>query len=163
MSDIFDIYQENINNSFVMIDKEISKDSTKDMNIINQKLNEINQLIKDLEIQLSTNMLDKSYSKKVSQLKDKYQQYKSKIYQEQDEKCKQLLGLDKNKNTVNNSCESLEQAKRIMLGIEDKSNNIMNELNKQNYTMKNINSSVSSLNHAIDSSTTTINKLKIHF
>ena len=85
MSDIFDIYQENINNSFVMIDKEISKDSTKDMNIINQKLNEINQLIKDLETQLSTNMLDKSYSKKVSQLKDKYQQYKSKIYQEQDE------------------------------------------------------------------------------
>ena len=163
MSDIFDIYQENINNSFVMIDKEISKDSTKDMNIINQKLNEINQLIKDLEIQLSTNMLDKSYSKKVSQFKDKYEQYKSKIYQEQDEKCKQLLGLDKNKNTVNNSCESLEQAKRIMLGIEDKSNNIMNELNKQNYTMKNINSSISSLNHTIDSSTTTINKLNKHF
>ena len=121
MSDIFDIYQENINNSFVMIDKEISKDSTKDMNIINQKLNEINQLIKDLEIQLSTNMLDKSYSKKVSQLKDKYQQYKSKIYQEQDEKCKQLLGLDKNKNTVNNLFPHIFTSYSILVSLNEMS------------------------------------------
>ena len=120
-------------------------------------------MIKDLEIQLSTGMLDKKYSKKVSQLKDKYLQFKTKLYKVQDDKNKPLLGRDTNNNNVYNSYESLEQAKRIMLGIEDKSNNIMNELNKQNETIKNINSSISSLNHTINTSTTTINKMNKFF
>lgn len=163
MSEIFDIYQESLNdcltklNNILKVINNLSKDKTESaIKEANTLLSEASSILKRMEIE-STSIKNneklafkvKSFksdldevSKRLSETQSLYINAKSKeaIYLNSDDNDEEMRNknLIENEHAAEENNSKLEYGKRMILEIEAGGNRVLNELNSQTISMKKI-------------------------
>jgi hypothetical protein len=174
MSDLLDIYQENIKNVFSKISKILENlnmySSEKAESAINEAeahLKEADRLIKNMELQSLTSKSDNLVLKNY---KNGYDSYKKKISKAKDSQKLDSLILNTDSSTqkeklINNeelmwsSFDKLQTAKRTTIELENVSIEVSRELQGQSEKMKGIDKKVQLINNDITTSTGLIGRM----
>lgn len=153
MSDLFEIYQENLKALFNGVSSSFDSLATTSnkkvvIDAIEHSLKEIEKLIKDLEVQIATGMSnDPNHSTYVKNYKSGYDQYKRRYFKEKEkvelEIKANIIGLSTTAPSINqsiayNSFDKLERAKRETIEMESVGNDVMRDLDGQQEQMKGI-------------------------
>ena len=168
MSDLFEIYQENLKALFSKISSSFDSLATTSnkkavIDEIEHTLKEIEKLIKDLEVQIATEMTnDPNHSLYVKNYKSGYEQYKRKYFKEKEKVELEIkantIGLSTTASSINqsiayNSFDKLERAKRETIEMENVGNDVMRDLEGQKEQMKGITGKVGDIGDQLTVST----------
>ena len=129
MSELFDIYQENIKILFKKVSSSFdslkqSKNRQGELDSIDKSLHEIEKLIKDLDIHITTGLSDQNFSIYVKNFKTGYEMYRKRYLKEKDkiviDVYMKKIELKTMSSTVNDniaykSFEKLQNAKRATI------------------------------------------------
>ena len=172
MSDLFDIYQENLKQIFLRIDKTFSEvdigiDVGKKLKEIEYDLAESEKLIKNLEIQLATGGCGPNHSSYMRSYKSGYDTYRKRFLKAKDKhrtesngKAIDLVSAGKHEEVAYNSFEKLERAKRATIEMENIGSDVMIELDGQGEQMKGITSKVNDMGDELTTSTGLISEMQ---
>ena len=166
MSELFDIYQENIKILFKKVSSSFdslkqSKNRQGELDSIDKSLHEIEKLIKDLDIHITTGLSDQNFSIYVKNFKTGYEMYRKRYLKEKDKividvymKKIELKTMSStvNDNIANKSFEKLQNAKRATIEMESVGNDTLKEFDSQKDQIKKITNKVSDMNDQLSSS-----------
>ena len=173
MSELFDIYQENIKILFKKVSSSFdslkqSKNRQGELDSIDKSLHEIEKLIKDLEIHITTGLSDQNFSIYVKNFKTGYEMYRKRYLKEKDkiviDVYMKKIELKTMSSTVNDniaykSFEKLQNAKRATIEMESVGNDTLKEFDSQKDQIKKITNKVSDMNDQLSSSTGLITEM----
>ena len=173
MSELFDIYQENIKLLFKKVSSSFdslkqSKNRQGELDSIDKSLHEIEKLIKDLEIHITTGLSDQNFSIYVKNFKTGYEMYRKRYLKEKDkiviDVYMKKIELKTMSSTVNDniaykSFEKLQNAKRATIEMESVGNDTLKEFDSQKDQIKKITNKVSDMNDQLSSSTGLITEM----
>ena len=173
MSELFDIYQENIKILFKKVSSSFdslkqSKNRQGELDSIDKSLHEIEKLIKDLEIHITTGLSDQNFSIYVKNFKTGYEMYRKRYLKEKDkiviDVYMKKIELKTMTSTVNDniaykSFEKLQNAKRATIEMESVGNDTLKEFDSQKDQIKKITNKVSDMNDQLSSSTGLITEM----
>ena len=166
MSELFDIYQENIKILFKKVSSSFdslkqSKNRQGELDSIDKSLHEIEKLIKDLEIHITTGLSDQNFSIYVKNFKTGYEMYRKRYLKEKDKividvymKKIELKTMSSTvyDNIANKSFEKLQNAKRATIEMESVGNDTLKEFDSQKDQIKKITNKVSDMDDQLSSS-----------
>ena len=166
MSELFDIYQENIKILFKKVSSSFdslkqSKNRQGELDSIDKSLHEIEKLIKDLEIHITTGLSDQNFSIYVKNFKTGYEMYRKRYLKEKDkiviDVYMKKIELKTMSSTVNDniaykSFEKLQNAKRATIEMESVGNDTLKEFDSQKDQIKKITNKVSDMDDQLSSS-----------
>ena len=166
MSELFDIYQENIKLLFKKVSSSFdslkqSKNRQGELDSIDKSLHEIEKLIKDLDIHITTGLSDQNFSIYVKNFKTGYEMYRKRYLKEKDKividvymKKIELKTMSStvNDNIANKSFEKLQNAKRATIEMESVGNDTLKEFDSQKDQIKKITNKVSDMDDQLSSS-----------
>ena len=167
MSELFDIYQENIKILFKKVSSSFdslkqSKNRQGELDSIDKSLHEIEKLIKDLDIHITTGLSDQNFSIYVKNFKTGYEMYRKRYLKEKDkiviDVYMKKIELKTMSSTVNDniaykSFEKLQNAKRATIEMESVGNETLKEFDAQKDQIKKITNKVSDMDDQLSSST----------
>ena len=173
MSELFDIYQENIKILFKKVSSSFdslkqSKNRQGELDSIDKSLHEIEKLIKDLDIHITTGLSDQNFSIYVKNFKTGYEMYRKRYLKEKDkiviDVYMKKIELKTMSSTVNDniaykSFEKLQNAKRATIEMESVGNDTLKEFDSQKDQIKKITNKVSDMNDQLSSSTGLITEM----
>ena len=173
MSELFDIYQENIKLLFKKVSSSFdslkqSKNRQGELDSIDKSLHEIEKLIKDLEIHITTGLSDQNFSIYVKNFKTGYEMYRKRYLKEKDkiviDVYMKKIELKTMSSTVNDniaykSFEKLQNAKRATIEMESVGNDTLKEFDSQKDQIKKITNKVSDMDDQLSSSTGLITEM----
>ena len=173
MSELFDIYQENIKILFKKVSSSFdslkqSKNRQGELDSIDKSLHEIEKLIKDLEIHITTGLSDQNFSIYVKNFKTGYEMYRKRYLKEKDkiviDVYMKKIELKTMSSTVNDniaykSFEKLQNAKRATIEMESVGNDTLKEFDSQKDQIKKITNKVSDMDDQLSSSTGLITEM----
>ena len=173
MSELFDIYQENIKILFKKVSSSFdslkqSKNRQGELDSIDKSLHEIEKLIKDLDIHITTGLSDQNFSIYVKNFKTGYEMYRKRYLKEKDkiviDVYMKKIELKTMTSTVNDniaykSFEKLQNAKRATIEMESVGNDTLKEFDSQKDQIKKITNKVSDMNDQLSSSTGLITEM----
>ena len=166
MSELFDIYQENIKLLFKKVSSSFdslkqSKNRQGELDSIDKSLHEIEKLIKDLDIHITTGLSDQNFSIYVKNFKTGYEMYRKRYLKEKDkiviDVYMKKIELKTMSSTVNDniaykSFEKLQNAKRATIEMESVGNDTLKEFDSQKDQIKKITNKVSDMDDQLSSS-----------
>ena len=166
MSELFDIYQENIKILFKKVSSSFdslkqSKNRQGELDSIDKSLHEIEKLIKDLDIHITTGLSDQNFSIYVKNFKTGYEMYRKRYLKEKDkiviDVYMKKIELKTMSSTVNDniaykSLEKLQNAKRATIEMESVGNDTLKEFDSQKDQIKKITNKVSDMDDQLSSS-----------
>ena len=166
MSELFDIYQENIKILFKKVSSSFdslkqSKNRQGELDSIDKSLHEIEKLIKDLDIHITTGLSDQNFSIYVKNFKTGYEMYRKRYLKEKDkiviDVYMKKIELKTMSSTVNDniaykSFEKLQNAKRATIEMESVGNDTLKEFDSQKDQIKKITNKVSDMDDQLSSS-----------
>ena len=173
MSELFDIYQENIKILFKKVSSSFdslkqSKNRQGELDSIDKSLHEIEKLIKDLDIHITTGLSDQNFSIYVKNFKTGYEMYRKRYLKEKDKividvymKKIELKTMSStaNDNIAYKSFEKLQNAKRATIEMESVGNDTLKEFDSQKDQIKKITNKVSDMDDQLSSSTGLITEM----
>lgn len=173
MSELFDIYQENIKILFKKVSSSFdslkqSKNRQGELDSIDKSLHEIEKLIKDLDIHITTGLSDQNFSIYVKNFKTGYEMYRKRYLKEKDkiviDVYMKKIELKTMSSTVNDniaykSIEKLQNAKRATIEMESVGNDTLKEFDSQKDQIKKITNKVSDMEDQLSSSTGLITEM----
>ena len=173
MSELFDIYQENIKILFKKVSSSFdslkqSKNRQGELDSIDKSLHEIEKLIKDLDIHITTGLSDQNFSIYVKNFKTGYEMYRKRYLKEKDkiviDVYMKKIELKTMSSTVNDniaykSFEKLQNAKRATIEMESVGNDTLKEFDSQKDQIKKITNKVSDMDDQLSSSTGLITEM----
>ena len=173
MSELFDIYQENIKILFKKVSSSFdslkqSKNRQGELDSIDKSLHEIEKLIKDLDIHITTELSDQNFSIYVKNFKTGYEMYRKRYLKEKDkiviDVYMKKIELKTMSSTVNDniaykSFEKLQNAKRATIEMESVGNDTLKEFDSQKDQIKKITNKVSDMDDQLSSSTELITEM----
>ena len=173
MSELFDIYQENIKILFKKVSSSFdslkqSKNRQGELDSIDKSLHEIEKLIKDLDIHITTGLSDQNFSIYVKNFKTGYEMYRKRYLKEKDkiviDVYMKKIELKTMSSTVNDniaykSFEKLQNAKRATIEMESVGNDTLKEFDSQKDQIKKITNKVSDMDDQLSSSTELITEM----
>ena len=173
MSELFDIYQENIKILFKKVSSSFdslkqSKNRQGELDSIDKSLHEIDKLIKDLDIHITTGLSDQNFSIYVKNFKTGYEMYRKRYLKEKDkiviDVYMKKIELKTMSSTVNDniaykSFEKLQNAKRATIEMESVGNDTLKEFDSQKDQIKKITNKVSDMDDQLSSSTGLITEM----
>ena len=173
MSELFDIYQENIKILFKKVSSSFdslkqSKNRQGELDSIDKSLHEIEKLIKDLDIHITTGLSDQNFSIYVKNFKTGYEMYRKRYLKEKDKIVVDVymkkIELKTMSSTVNDniaykSFEKLQNAKRATIEMESVGNDTLKEFDSQKDQIKKITNKVSDMDDQLSSSTGLITEM----
>ena len=173
MSELFDIYQENIKILFKKVSSSFdslkqSKNRQGELDSIDKSLHEIEKLIKDLDILITTGLSDQNFSIYVKNFKTGYEMYRKRYLKEKDkiviDVYMKKIELKTMSSTVNDniaykSFEKLQNAKRATIEMESVGNDTLKEFDSQKDQIKKITNKVSDMDDQLSSSTELITEM----
>ena len=173
MSELFDIYQENIKILFKKVSSSFdslkqSKNRQGELDSIDKSLHEIEKLIKDLDIHITTGLSAQNFSIYVKNFKTGYEMYRKRYLKEKDKividvymKKIELKTMSStvNDNIANKSFEKLQNAKRATIEMESVGNDTLKEFDSQKDQIKKITNKVSDMDDQLSSSTGLITEM----
>ena len=173
MSELFDIYQENIKLLFKKVSSSFdslkqSKNRQGELDSIDKSLHEIEKLIKDLDIHITTGLSDQNFSIYVKNFKTGYEMYRKRYLKEKDkiviDVYMKKIELKTMSSTVNDniaykSFEKLQNAKRATIEMESVGNDTLKEFDSQKDQIKKITNKVSDMDDQLSSSTGLITEM----
>ena len=173
MSELFDIYQENIKILFKKVSSSFdslkqSKNRQGELDSIDKSLHEIEKLIKDLDIHITTGLSDQNFSIYVKNFKTGYEMYRKRYLKEKDkiviDVYMKKIELKTMSSTVNDniaykSFEKLQNAKRATIEMESVGNDTLKEFDSQKDQIKKITNKVSDMDDQLSSSTRLITEM----
>lgn len=173
MSELFDIYQENIKILFKKVSSSFdslkqSKNRQGELDSIDKSLHEIEKLIKDLDIHITTGLSDQNFSIYVKNFKTGYEMYRKRYLKEKDkiviDVYMKKIELKTMSSTVNDniaykSIEKLQNAKRATIEMESVGNDTLKEFDSQKDQIKKITNKVSDMDDQLSSSTGLITEM----
>ena len=173
MSELFDIYQENIKILFKKVSSSFdslkqSKNRQGELDSIDKSLHEIEKLIKDLDILITTGLSDQNFSIYVKNFKTGYEMYRKRYLKEKDkiviDVYMKKIELKTMSSTVNDniaykSFEKLQNAKRATIEMESVGNDTLKEFDSQKDQIKKITNKVSDMDDQLSSSTGLITEM----
>ena len=173
MSELFDIYQENIKILFKKVSSSFdslkqSKNRQGELDSIDKSLHEIEKLIKDLDIHITTGLSDQNFSIYVKNFKTGYEMYRKRYLKEKDkiviDVYMKKIELKTMSSTVNDniaykSFEKLQNAKRATIEMESVGNDTLKEFDSQKDQIKKIANKVSDMDDQLSSSTGLITEM----
>ena len=173
MSELFDIYQENIKILFKKVSSSFdslkqSKNRQGELDSIDKSLHEIEKLIKDLDIHITTGLSDQIFSIYVKNFKTGYEMYRKRYLKEKDkiviDVYMKKIELKTMSSTVNDniaykSFEKLQNAKRATIEMESVGNDTLKEFDSQKDQIKKITNKVSDMDDQLSSSTGLITEM----
>ena len=173
MSELFDIYQENIRILFKNVSSSFdslkqSKNRQGELDSIDKSLHEIEKLIKDLDIHITTGLSDQNFSIYVKNFKTGYEMYRKRYLKEKDkiviDVYMKKIELKTMSSTVNDniaykSFEKLQNAKRATIEMESVGNDTLKEFDSQKDQIKKITNKVSDMDDQLSSSTGLITEM----
>ena len=173
MSELFDIYQENIKILFKKVSSSFdslkqSKNRQGELDSIDKSLHEIEKLIKDLDIHITTGLSDQNFSIYVKNFKTGYEMYRKRYLKEKDkiviDVYMKKIELKTMTSTVNDniaykSFEKLQNAKRATIEMESVGNDTLKEFDSQKDQIKKITNKVSDMDDQLSSSTGLITEM----
>ena len=173
MSELFDIYQENIKILFKKVSSSFdslkqSKNRQGELDSIDKSLHEIEKLIKDLDIHITTGLSDQNFSIYVKNFKTGYEMYRKRYLKEKDkiviDVYMKKIELKTMSSTVNDniaykSFEKLQNAKRATIEMESVGNDTLKEFDSQKDQIKKITNKVSDMDEQLSSSTGLITEM----
>ena len=176
MSELFDIYQENIKILFKKVSSSFdslkqSKNRQGELDSIDKSLHEIEKLIKDLDIHITTGLSDQNFSIYVKNFKTGYEMYRKRYLKEKDkiviDVYMKKIELKTMSSTVNDniaykSFEKLQNAKRATIEMESMGNDTLKEFDSQKDQIKKITNKVSDMDDQLSSSTGLITEMDRH-
>ena len=163
MSNLFEIYQTNLKMLYRKITNNldtIKKDTGEKLSELEEDLNEVEKILKNLEIELTgESPISDSYLILKNQ-KSQYETYKKKYRKEKekyDSNIKQVQ-LELNSNSLLNqnlkndeiaykSFNKLESARRISIEMDSLGHDVMRDMFDQSETMKGINSKIGNVSN----------------
>ena len=176
MSNLFEIYQTNLKMLYRKITNNldtIKKDTGEKLSELEEDLNEVEKILKNLEIELTgESPISDSYLILKNQ-KSQYETYKKKYRKEKekyDSNIKQVQ-LELNSNSLLNqnlkndeiaykSFNKLESARRISIEMDSLGHDVMRDMYDQSEIMKGINSKIGNVSDDLSSSTTLISEMQ---
>ena len=173
MSELFDIYQENIKILFKKVSSSFdslkqSKNRQGELDSIDKSLHEIEKLIKDLDIHITTGLSDQNFSIYVKNFKTGYEMYRKRYLKEKykivvDVYMKKIelktMSSTVNDNIAYKSLEKLQNAKRATIEMESVGNDTLKEFDSQKDQIKKITNKVSDMDDQLSSSTGLITEM----
>ena len=176
MSSLFEIYQTNLKMLYRKISNNldtIQKDTGEKLLEIEEDLNEVEKIIKNLEIELTgESPISESYLILKNQ-KSTYENYKKKFRKEKEKYNSSIKKVELelnsnsllNKNLKNdeiayNSFNKLENARRISIEMDSLGHDVMRDMYDQSEIMKGINSKIGDISNDLNSSTTLISEMQ---
>ena len=176
MSSLFEIYQTNLKMLYRKISNNldtIQKDTGEKLSEIEEDLNEVEKIIKNLEIELTgESPISESYLILKNQ-KSTYENYKKKFRKEKEKYNSSIKKVELelnsnsllNKNLKNdeiayNSFNKLENARRISIEMDSLGHDVMRDMYDQSEIMKGINSKIGNVSDDLSSSTTLISEMQ---
>ena len=172
MSHLFEIYQTNLKMLFRKISNNldtIQKDTEDKLSELEEDLNEVEKIIKNLEIELTgespisdsylifQNQKSQfvNYKKKYRKEKEKYDSNIKKV--ELELNSSSLLNKNlKNEEIAYKSFNKLESVRRISIEMDSLGHDVMRDMFDQSETMKGINSKIGNVSNDLSSSTSLI-------
>jgi hypothetical protein len=175
MSELFDMYEENLNDSLnkisniINIMPNLSKEKTESaINEANNHLQEAQSLIKKLEIETSASTTGDKLLLKIKNYKAEFEKIKKKfislqnhyinqksneaLYLNTEDDNRQNNNLVENEEVAYNQHSKLEQGKRAMLEIESGGNDALKQLHHQtkimNNALNNLDNEIEVLDHS---------------
>lgn len=173
MSELFEIYQENIKILFKKVSSSFdslkqSKNRQIELDTIDKSLHEIEKLIKDLDIHITTGLSDQNFSIYVKNFKTGYEMYRTRYLKEKDKiiidvnmKKIELIAMSSpvNDNIAYKSFEKLQNAKRTTIKMENIGNEALKEFDSQKDQIKTIKNKVCDIDDHLSSSTGLITEM----
>ena len=174
MSEVFEIYQDNLKALFSKVSAsfESLSDASKREKVLEEiehNLNEIQNLIKDLEIQITIELPDPNYTLYVKNYKSGYDSYRKRYLKEKERISLEVkmnkIKLTTSSSTVNeniayNSFDKLEKAKRATIEMENIGNDVMREFDTQKDQIKTITHKVGDMGDQLTTSTGLISEME---
>ena len=182
MSELFEIYNSNIKKVFNQLEdnfntlKLSSNDNDSTNNIFSQistNLNEAQKLLRNLDIEISSESHSSDYYLIVKKHRATYNKYLKnlrKLKEKFENENKEILLSDLNKKKLGdnneeiayNSFNKLNEARRSTLEMENVGNDVMKDMNGQSIQMKNLNSKIGNVGDELVLSTNVINEMQKH-
>ena len=172
MSSLFEIYQTNLKMLYRKISNNldtIQKDTGEKLSEIEEDLNEVEKIIKNLEIELTgESPISESYLILKNQ-KSTYENYKKKFRKEKEKYNSSIKKVElelnsssllnknlKNEEIAYKSFNKLESVRRISIEMDSLGHDVMRDMFDQSETMKGINSKIGNVSNDLSSSTSLI-------
>jgi hypothetical protein len=182
MSELFEIYNSNIKKVFNQLEdnfntlKLSSNDNDSTNNIFSQistNLNEAQKLLRNLDIEISSESHSSDYYLIVKKHRATYNKYLKnlrKLKEKFENENKEILLSDLNKKKLGdnneeiayNSFNKLNEARRSTIEMENVGYDVMKDMNGQSIQMKNLNSKIGNVGDELVLSTNVINEMQKH-
>ena len=182
MSELFEIYNSNIKKVFNQLEDNFNtlklssnfNDSTNNIfTQISTSLNEAQKLLRNLDIEISSESHSSDYYLIVKKHRSTYNKYLKnlrKLKEKFENENKEILLSDLNKKKLGdnneeiayNSFNKLNEARRSTLEMENVGNDVMKDMNGQSIQMKNLNSKIGNVGDELVLSTNVINEMQKH-
>ena len=180
MSELFEIYNSNIKKVYNKLEDNFNSlkfssndnDSTnKIFSQISLSLNEAQKLLRNLDIEISSESHSSEYYLIVKKHRSTYNNYLKnlrKLKEKYENENKEILLSDLNKNKLGgsneeiayNSFNKLQNARRVTIEMEGIGEDVMRDMNGQTDIMKGINSKIGDISNDLNSSTTLISEMQ---
>ena len=182
MSELFEIYNSNIKKVYNKLEDNFNSlkfssndnDSTnKIFSQISLSLNEAQKLLRNLDIEISSESHSSEYYLIVKKHRTTYNNYLKnlrKLKEKYENENKEILLSDLNKNKLGgnneeiayNSFNKLNEARRSTIEMENVGNEVMKDMNGQSLQMKNLNSKINNVGDELVLSTNVMNEMQKH-
>ena len=176
MSGLFDIYQSNVKILFQKISGNldtISNETGEKIDIIENDLKDVQNLSKNLEIEVAgespvsdTYLIVKTYKNGYNQYSKRFRKEKEK-YQNSIKSVSLGINSDntmnnniKNDEIAYNSFDKLQNARRVTIEMQGIGQDVMRDMNGQSETMKSINSKIGNVSDDLSSSSSLISEMQ---